>query len=240
MRQHDDGPQLPFHPEQAPPDETRKVLVVDDYGQWLDSVVEMLARAGYDVRGARDFRSGQLAVEEFEPDVLIVDIRLEQYNGLQLVLLSRERHPDTVALVVSGYEDPVLMSEAEKAGAYDFLLKPIPADVLIERVGAALTSRGKRRWPRRQAPPGFMAIVAGHPARIRDVSYGGILMELPFVPQVEPLDVRVPTLDRSVTAKAVWTRGQASGMQLCGVALKMDEDVIAAWRQVVDRMPSPA
>ena len=238
MRQHDDnpapGPKTPPSSGQSDSVFTRKVLVVDDDRRWLEGVVEILGREGYDVRGAEGFREGQRAIEQFKPDVLIVDVRLGEYNGLQLVLLRREHLPDPVALVVSGFEDPVIMREAEQAGTYAFLVKPIPASVLVEQVGAALTSRGKRRWPRTTAPPDFTAIVAGHKARILDVSYGGFLMELPFVPQVEPLDVRLPMMNRTVTARTVWTREEAPGVQLCGAALKIDDEASAAWRNVVD------
>ena len=214
----------------------RKVLVVDDDRRWLEGVVEILAQEGYNVRGAEGFGQGYRAIEHFKPDVLIVDVRLGEYNGLQLVLLHRDRLPETVAVVVSGFDDPVIAREAKQAGAYAFLVKPIPGQVLVEHIGAALTSRGKRRWPRMAAPPEFTAIVAGHKARILDVSYGGLLMELPFVPPVEPLDVRLPMLDRTLTARTVWTREGAPGVQLCGAALKIEGEASAVWRHVVDSM----
>ena len=215
---------------------TRKVLVVDDDRRWREGVIEILGQEGYNVLGAEGFREGGRAIEEFKPDVLIVDVRLGEYNGLSLVLLRRDRLPEPVALVVSGFDDPVIAREAKQAGAYAFLVKPIPPAVLVERVGAALASRGKRRWPRMPAPPEFTVVVAGRKARIVDVSYGGILMELPFVPEVERFDVQLPMLDRPVVARTVWTREGAPGVQLCGAALKIDEEATPMWRHVVDSM----
>jgi DNA-binding response OmpR family regulator len=214
----------------------RKILVVDDDRDWLDAVVELLEREGYSVRAAETFPDARVAIDQFEPDVLITDVRLGEYNGVYLLLRSRSRYPEMVSIIVSGYDDPVIAREAKQEGAYDFLVKPVEGRRLLDRVGEALASRGKRRWPRKPAPVGFSALVSGRMARLVDISYGGIRIELPFAPAIgPPLEVDLPALGRTVMAHAVWTHDdEASGAQLCGAALTFDDETATAWRHVVD------
>ena len=56
--------------------------------------------------------------------MVIVDVRLGNYNGLQLIHFSQSSSPGTQWLVVSGFDDPVLRQEATKLGAH-FLTKPL-------------------------------------------------------------------------------------------------------------------
>ena len=77
----------------------------------------VLGPANLQLRGSRVWLGVQ------SPDALIVDIRLGEDNGLQLVHLAKRSHPSLVIVVVSGYDDPVLRHEARQAGAA-YLLKP--------------------------------------------------------------------------------------------------------------------
>ena len=66
------------------------------------------------------------------PDILLTDLRLGAYNGLQLALLVREVHPDVAVVVLSGY-DPVLRKEAAQCGAR-YLHKPITSEDLLRHL----------------------------------------------------------------------------------------------------------
>ena len=65
------------------------------------------------------------------PDALVADVRLGDYNGLQLVHLMKQRNPSAVVIAISGIDDPVLRTEAAKAGAA-YLLKPTELSQLRE------------------------------------------------------------------------------------------------------------
>ena len=71
------------------------------------------------------------------PDVLITDVRLGHFNGLQLVVI---RPATTVALVVSGFWDRTLEEEARRNGAV-YLLKPVSGEQLIQAVRQVLEHR---------------------------------------------------------------------------------------------------
>lgn len=105
------------------------ILVVEDDRDTLDSWVELLRRAGYRVVAAPSFEEGRTALATL-PDMLITDIRLGAYNGLQLVVRARLASPALPVLVMTAFHDEVLREETERLGAV-YLQKPIdPARVL--------------------------------------------------------------------------------------------------------------
>ena len=97
------------------------LLIVDDDPDTVDGLTELLVGAGFECEAALSFEAAKEAMRTSPPDVLVADIRLAAYNGLQLVL-SRPRR--TTAIVMSGFPDPVLESEALRMGA-SFIAKPV-------------------------------------------------------------------------------------------------------------------
>ena len=104
------------------------LLIVDDDPDTVDGLTELLVAAGFECEAALTFEAGMQAMRTSPPDVLVADIRLAAYNGLQLVL-NRPRR--TMAIVMSGFPDPVLESEAVRMGA-SFIAKPVETRQLLE------------------------------------------------------------------------------------------------------------
>lgn len=125
-----------------------KILVVDDMPEIQRFLSMLLGDAGYDVLAASTLKSGQYVVRQADPDLLIIDIRLGAYNGLQLALDQSISHPTRPIILISGHADPVLEAEAKRLGT-EFLTKPIEPSLLlkaIERLLAQRQSSGERRW----------------------------------------------------------------------------------------------
>jgi DNA-binding response OmpR family regulator len=112
----------------------KRILVIDDDRQTLDLVARWLAAAGFQVQTAGTFGEGKLHIKD-AIDVLVVDVRLHGFNGLQLATRARTDHSDMRIVVVSGWEDPVLMREAAALGAI-FLTKPFSEEELLHAVGS--------------------------------------------------------------------------------------------------------
>ena len=104
-----------------------RVLVVDDDPLDLESISEVLLSAGYDVITAGSFEAGKRAIKERRPDLLILDVRLGAYNGLQFISTGEHR---IRAILVTGFDDPVLRADAETFGAR-FLVKPVEPAMLL-------------------------------------------------------------------------------------------------------------
>ena len=114
----------------------RKVLVVDDDPSSCSGLVALLTGTGYDARGTLSFHAARTALRDDPPDVLVVDIRLGPFNGLQLIIDSPNRVP---SIVVSGFADPTLRAEAQKLGA-DFLEKPVAREQLLSAIRRKLAT----------------------------------------------------------------------------------------------------
>lgn len=111
----------------------RRILVVEDDPPLLSAVERALSEAGERVQGCADFTSGRTALREGQFDALITDVRLGDYNGIQLAVIARDLHPHIRIIVYSGYNDPVLREEADRLGAI-YLVKPVPASQLLQLI----------------------------------------------------------------------------------------------------------
>jgi DNA-binding NtrC family response regulator len=110
------------------------ILLVEDDASTRRGLEALLKAAGYHVVGASDFGEGRRALTSVHPDLVLTDIRLGEFNGLQLVALSPVPIP---SIVVTGFADPVLEEAAHKLGAV-FVLKPIVPSDLLELVAQKL------------------------------------------------------------------------------------------------------
>ena len=113
-----------------------RVLIVDDDGATRRGLVQLLAQAGYDATAVGTFDEARRIIGASPPDLLITDIRLEAYNGLQLILNSPRTIP---TIVITGFADPVLEAEARRGGAA-YLVKPVQPLELLEVVAEMLAA----------------------------------------------------------------------------------------------------
>jgi len=124
----------------TPTSDGNYVLIVDDDRQVLGLVNQWLTRAGFVVVACESFETAKRQLAAQTPDVLIADIRLGAFNGLQLAILAKERAPHTAAFVMSAFDDASLRSEARLCGA-DFLPKPFTREQVVGAVRAAVDAR---------------------------------------------------------------------------------------------------
>jgi DNA-binding NtrC family response regulator len=117
-----------------------RIVVVDDDEGFLNLVTTWLRDAGYDVVGISQFGEAKRLLLQNPPDVLISDVRLGAFNGMQLVVLTKLEHPEVLAIVLTGYDDPVLREETTRAGAY-YMVKPVTAGELVDFIAGALKPR---------------------------------------------------------------------------------------------------
>jgi DNA-binding NtrC family response regulator len=119
-----------------------RVLIVDDDGATRRGLVQLLTQAGYEATAVGSFDEARRSIGASPPDLLITDIRLEAYNGLQLILNSPRSIP---TIVITGFADPVLEAEARRGGAA-YLVKPVQPmellEVVAEKLGAPHGHRG--------------------------------------------------------------------------------------------------
>ena len=203
-----------------------KVLIVDDDKTTREGLAEFLEEAGYEAIAVGTFEDATRVLRTSPPDLLIADVRLGPFNGLQLVISSPQPIP---AIIITGFADPVLEADARRRGA-DYVLKPVSPARLLDLVAQKLTAARPgfgtpRRWERKPVIGGLPISVDDSPARIVDVSYGGLRFEmqrnLPSAASALPesLSITLPSAQLSVKAKLVWENLIGEGTWMCGAAL---------------------
>ncbi len=126
-----------------------RVVIVDDDDDILRSLDDLLSLNGYSVKTANDAESAQAIAETFRPDVALLDIRLGQANGLDLVPGLQKRIPGIVCIMMTAFAETDSAVQAVRKGANDYLYKPMDPAKLIEvldhHIADQLMEREKRR-----------------------------------------------------------------------------------------------
>ena len=224
------------------------VLVVGTNTAVVQFTARVLRDNGYGVTVATSFEEARALLVAGQPDLLITDIQLGAYNGLQLVWQRHFEHPGRPSIVTSPYPDPVLEAEARRLGS-PYLVTPFHTHELLTAVGfhTGLTpSRDidtgrdvdNRLWPRTPVGPKLTVEMEPGLATLVDVSYGGC--RLRFLDGAElPIDgsilVPIPTLDQVIEGTPVWREPAKTGDgDTYGVAVGGPVEAQRAWRQFVD------
>jgi two-component system response regulator PilR (NtrC family) len=123
----------------------RSALVVDDERDIRELLVLTLGRMGIRVDTAADLAGAraQLGAEKY--DLCLTDMRLPDGSGLELVSQISQRYPDTPVAMITAYGNVEAAVDALKAGAFDFVTKPVDLSVLRRLVQNALDLGEKRR-----------------------------------------------------------------------------------------------
>ena len=117
---------LSFRQDELPED--RSLVIVDDDRPFAQRLIRAMELRGFEVRGGHSVAEGIDLIRERAPAFAVVDMRLEDGNGLDVIAeLSRAR-PDARAIVLTGYGNIATAVTAVKLGAVDYLAKPADAD----------------------------------------------------------------------------------------------------------------
>lgn len=118
-----------------------RVFVIDDDEIMLLSCRRILERDGYLVETFESGHDGLARLEQVRPQLLLVDLKMPELDGLQVIERIRALDEDLVIAVITGYATIATAVDAMKAGAYDFLPKPFTPDEL-----RLVVKRGCERW----------------------------------------------------------------------------------------------
>ena len=108
--------------------EERSLLIVDDDRPFLTRLARAMEARGFEVRTAESVAEGLAAARNHAPAFAVVDMRLNDGNGLDVVETLRTKRPDCRTIVLTGYGNIATAVTAVKLGALDYLSKPADAD----------------------------------------------------------------------------------------------------------------
>ncbi len=126
----------PPPPAQASKADTTRILLVDDDPIIVDSLSDFLKLDGYNVDTASDGSEALEILATAQYGIVITDVNMPRTSGLELLRQIKQRYPETVVVVITGYGTIENAVEAVKMGAFEYLTKPVIDDeirVVIER-----------------------------------------------------------------------------------------------------------
>ena len=115
-----------------------RVLIVDDEIFFLEAIDEILSTAGFETVRAEDGESALVAVTDPTIGVVVLDVRLPDMDGIQVLAAIREMRPELSIIMLSASTDQEIVLEALRLGACDYLAKPLHDEELTLAVGRAL------------------------------------------------------------------------------------------------------
>src|SRR3954470_9079839 len=102
-----------------------KLLIIDDESNHAEVVAESLERVGYQCVVATSGSAGAKIIEQDEPEVILTDLKMDGIDGLAIVRKARQELPDSEVVVITGHGDVQTAVEAIKAGAVNYVQKPV-------------------------------------------------------------------------------------------------------------------
>ena len=125
--------------------EKKRILIVDDDQIITESLNEFLELEGYEAQGAGNFAQAVTTLERNRYNLVLTDINMPDVDGFELLRVIKQRYPDIVVIMITGYGTIESAVEAIKMGAYDYLTKPIIDDEIRLTVERALQHENEAR-----------------------------------------------------------------------------------------------
>jgi two-component system response regulator RegA len=109
----------------------RTLLIVEDDKSFLQRLARAMESRGFIVTTAESIAEGLIRLETASPAFAVVDMRLADGNGLEVISALKRRRPDARAIILTGYGNIATAVNAVKMGAVDYLAKPVDADDVV-------------------------------------------------------------------------------------------------------------
>ena len=184
-----------------------EILVVDDDQSIATAFERFLRHEGHVCTVASNAEDALRLVGERDPDLVVMDIRMPGVDGLQALQLLRSRYPDLYVVMMTAYGTSQTSIDAIRAGAFEYLTKPLDLDQLRTVIAHALAARRSRDQPivGSEEPPSPHVRLVG---------------EVPAMQEVYKMIGRLATND--VPALIVGERG--SGKELVAATIHLNSD----------------
>ena len=122
-----------------------RLLIVEDEDTLCGSLQRVFQREGYEVDIADSAESAFTLLEEKSYDLIITDIILPGISGIELLVKYRKKNPSQKVIVITAFASLASAVEAIKAGACDFIVKPLMHDEMKRAVRNALDKQSEKK-----------------------------------------------------------------------------------------------
>jgi DNA-binding NtrC family response regulator len=125
-----------------------KVMIVDDEFEFAHPLSERLNLRNFDTRTAVCAEDAMSLLRSgWEPDVAILDLKMPGLDGLDALSLFKQYDPRMEVIIVSGHGSTSIGIEGMRRGLFDYLMKPVDINELVEKINAAATQRETHKSP---------------------------------------------------------------------------------------------
>lgn len=118
-----------------------KILLVDDEEGYLNVLSKRLGKRKLTVVTANSGTAGIQALRQADFDVAVVDLKMEDVNGIDLLRIFKKMSPRLAVIMLTGHGSEQAAREGLSLGAFDYLIKPCELETLLERIYASLGRR---------------------------------------------------------------------------------------------------
>ncbi|MBM9614855.1 response regulator [Desulfobulbus rhabdoformis] len=125
-----------------------KILIIDDEVEFASTLRQRLALRGMDVSDAHSGTEGLEQLAGYKPDIVLLDLKMPDMNGLDILSLIKEKYPHTEVIMLTGHGSVAAGIEAMEKGAFDYIMKPVDLRDLLVKIeqaaaGMEQTSHGQ-------------------------------------------------------------------------------------------------
>lgn len=121
-----------------------RLLLVDDEQEFVETLADRLKMRDLEASIARNGEEALSAVEEQQPDVIVLDLKMPGIHGIEVLRRVKEAYPNVEVIILTGHGSKKDEEAARRLGAIDYLKKPADLDTLVGRINHAFKQRVKK------------------------------------------------------------------------------------------------
>lgn len=122
-----------------------KVLIADDEIEFASTIVTRLNLRKFSASMANSGKDALAAIEQEPPDVLLLDLKMPDLDGLEVLASLKETYPDLAVIILTGHGSFEAGRQGMELGAYDYVMKPVDLNLLIGKIEGAFQAKTAQR-----------------------------------------------------------------------------------------------
>lgn len=121
--------------------DTLKVLIADDEIEFASTIVARLNLRKFAASMVNSGKAALAAIEQEPPDVLLLDLKMPDLDGLEVLASLKEKYPNLAVIILTGHGSFEAGRQGMELGAYDYIMKPVDLNLLIGKIEEAFQSK---------------------------------------------------------------------------------------------------
>ena len=126
-----------------------KILVIEDNATLREGIKQVVTRMGHEAETAANGRIGLARYTEWAPHLVLTDLKMDEVDGMEVLRTIHAQDPEALVIIVTAFGSIERAVEAMKEGAFDFIPKPFPPDLLRTKITRALDVGEQRKQTER-------------------------------------------------------------------------------------------